>query len=444
MEKDQTNKILIIRLGEVVRVVLRKIWLMILVGALFAVGGYGVSTLTKEQPMYLTTTKLYVTGVNSAVPSANDLALGKQVLNNYIEVLKSGPVLEQVIENLELNMSAGQLKNCISVNIPAETCMLEMSVSFPDGEWAKKVADELVVVSATRALEVMGCTAPTVYEEAKIPSAPYNVNNASWIVFVLAGGVAGVGVSGFVILVMYFANNKFTNPYKISDKLRVNVLGAIPNAKYEDVAYQNFVSRLLFEEAGKKLISFVSACEKDNKYEFLQKVAEVLKNNGKKVILVDTNITNPSWGAGGITELGQRGLEEYLAGEVSLENVIVKKGGISYISCREAVVNAVELLDGKLFKELLEKLKSEYDYVFVDTAPVNYVLDTVCVAGKTETTILVVSGKTSRVGQAKEVIAILKDRGIEVTGAVLKDMKLSKDEKYMCKEFGKYFGVYGK
>ena len=444
MEKDQTNKILIIRLGEVVRVVLRKIWLMIIVGALFAAGGYGVSTLNKEQPMYQTTSKLYVTGVDAAVPSSAGLSLGKQVLNSYIEILKSGPVLEQVIENLDLNMSAAQLRNCISVNIPIDTCMLEISVSFPDGEWAKKVADELVVVSAARALEVMGCTAPTVYEEAAIPSAPYNVDNTSWILFVLAGGVAGVAISGFIIVVMYFANNKFTNPYKVSDRLRVNVLGAIPTVKYEEAAYQNFVSRLLYEETGRKLISFVSASEKDNKYEFLQKSAEVLNKNGKKVILVDTNITNSSWGAGGLAEVEQRGLEEYLREEVSLEDIIVTKEGISYINCKEAVVNAVELLEGKLFKDLLERLKSEYDYVFIDTAPVKYVLDTVCVAEKTETTILVVSQKTSRVGQAKEVIAILKDKGIEITGAVLKDMKLSKDGKYMCREFGKYFGVYEK
>ena len=442
MEKNQINKILIIRVSELIHVVMKKIWAIVLTGVLLALVGCGVAAATKEKLMYLTTTKLYVTGVDSTVPSANDLALGKQVLNNYIEVLKSGPVLNKVIENLGLNMSAGQLKNCISINIPPETCMLEMSVVFSDGEWAKKIADELVVVSAERALEVMGCTEPIIYEEAYVPVAPYNADKLSGILYALVGGAVGVVVSGFVIVVMYFTNTKFTNPYKVTDRLRLKMLGVIPNTEYQEAAYQNFLSHVKFEDPAAKIISFVSATENEEKYEFIEKLAESLKQNGKKVVIVDTNITNPQWGAGNRVELYYKGIEAYLKGDVSLEDVIVQREGIAYIYCKEAVVNPTELLLQKQFSKLLVELKNEYDYVLVDTAPLNYVFDAICVIERTETSVMVISGNKSRVEQAKEALAILKEHNCSLLGAVLKDADISKDRVYFCKEFGKYFGVY--
>lgn len=444
MEKNPINKIFIIRVSEVIHVVMKKIWVILIAGAVLAVAGFGVGAATKEQPMYSTTSKLYVTGVDAAVPSSAGLTLGKQVLNSYIEILKSGPVLEQVIENLNLNMSVGQLRNCISVYIPTDTSMLEITVIFPDGEWAKKVADELVVVSAARALEVMGCTAPIVYEEAYVPSAPYNTNNLSMLLFAALGGVAGVGASGFVIVVLYFMNSRFTNPYKVTDRLRVRMLGVVSDTEYQEMAYQSFISNMQFENPKAKVLSFVSATEKEDKYEFIEKAAESLKKMGKQVVLVDTNVRNPKWGAGNRVEVYQQGLETYLRGEISLEEIITRRNGIACIDCREAVANPTELLMKKEFSGLLNQLKNQYDYVLVDTAPLNYVSDAICVAEITDETILVVSGRAGKVAQAKAVLAKLKEHDKEVLGAVLKDAQVLKDEEYFCKEFGKYFGVFEK
>ena len=201
--------------------------------------------------------------------------------------------------------------------------MIEIAVAFPDPEWAKKVADELVTASGERAQEIMGCSIPVVYEEANVPSSPYNVDNSSPIIYGLLGGVAGMGLTGFLILVSYFANTKFSNPYKVTDKLHLKTLGVIPdasakNAVYEEAAYQNFCSQMFFEKPNAKIINFVSATEKENKYELMQKVAVNLQKMDKKVILLDTNLSNPNWGAATQGDGNKNGLEAYLAGKAQL------------------------------------------------------------------------------------------------------------------------------
>ena len=449
MEKNHKNNIIVIRVAEIISLLFKRLWVIVLAGVLFAVAGYGFAAAKIPEPLYSATSKLYVTGVESAVPSTLSIGLGQQVINNYIAILESRPVLEQVIENLNLNMSYAELKNCISENVPSGTCMLEINVVFPDPEWAKKVSDELVAVSAERALEIMGCTAPIVYEEANIPAQPFNMGGTSSLEFLLLGGFAGVALAGFGILVSYFANTKFNSPNKVTDKLYLKNLGVLPdsnakNAVYEEAAYQNFGSRLFFEKPGARVIDFVSATEKENKYVFIQKAADSLQKVGKKVILLDTNLSNPGWGAADKADTSKKSLEAYLTGNAQLKDIVAEKDGVAGICCTEAVMNAPELLASEAFSELLEQLKQEYDYILVDTAPMTYVPDALCAAEKADAVVLILSAKTSRIGQAKQVMASLQEREISVTGAVIKDMDIRKGGRYFRKEFGMYFGVYEK
>lgn len=448
MEKNPKNNIIVVHVAELIHLFAKRLWVIILAGIVFAAAGYSYAVMTKEIPMYMTTTKMYVTGVEAAVPSAAGINLGQQVLNNYIEILKSRPVLEQVIENLNLNMSYRELENCISENIPLETCMLEVSVTFPDPEWAKKVADELVVVSAERAWQIMGCTEPVVYEEAYAPEEPYNYSSSE-ILYTLLGGIGGVALACFVILLNYFANSKFDSPNKVTDKLHLKKLGVIPKASsknlaYQEAAYQVFCSHLFFAKPDARVINFVSATEKENKYAFLLKAMESLQKMGKKVILLDTNLSNPQWGAGQEADTNGKGLEAYLTGQVTLKDIVIEKEGMAFIYCKEAVMNAAELLGGKSFSELLDQLKQEYDYILVDTAPLAYVPDALCAAQQADAVVLVLSGKTSRIRQAKEAASLLAERELPVVGAVLWDINIQKGGKYFRKEFGMYFGVYEK
>ena len=58
-------------------------------------------------------------------------------------LITSRSVLEEVIDNLGLDMGYGALKGNVSINNPDETRILQITVTNPDPQLAKELADEL-------------------------------------------------------------------------------------------------------------------------------------------------------------------------------------------------------------------------------------------------------------------------------------------------------------
>lgn len=443
---QKNNNIIIIRMDELVHWVMRRLVWILLAGALLAAAGGYYASKMKSTPMYQASTKLYVTGVQTFVPSTGNFALGKQVINSYMEIMKSRPVLDEVIANLGLNMSANQLKSCISGRVLGDTCMLEVTLSFPEPEWAKKTLDELVVSTAEYAFEIMGCTPPTVFEESEIPTAPYNTFVPPVLKYALFGGAAGVALAGFLVLVLYFLNAKFDTPGKAEDKMSAPVWGVLPKEeKYKQGAKEVFVSRLSYEAGDAGLVSFVRATSKENTYLVMKQAVLGLQEVGKKVICIDTNLGNPMWSSMAKENETGKGLSEYLSGTAERKDVICKtEGEPDRILCGAKVINSGELLKSPAFGELLAQLKEEYDYIFLDVPPVQYSMDAFVVAEASEKVLWVLSAKNTKTYVAKSAKKSLDAKEITSDGLVLNGVSVRRGGHFFKKKYGTYVGLYRK
>jgi len=447
MENTQKgNNMIVIRVDELIHWVLRRLAWIALMGILCAgIGGYYASMI-KVTPMYQATAKLYVTGVQTMVPSSGNFTLGRQVITNYVEIMESRPVMEEVINNLELNMTSQQLKSCISQRVPSDTCILEVSISFPDGEWAKIVLDEILVVSAEYALEVMGCTPPIVYEESTVPTAPYNTFVPPVMKYAVIGGVAGIMLAGFLVLVLYFSNGKFYTPGKAEDILSASVWGVLPKEdKYKQVARDVFVSRVSYETEGNKVVSFVRTTSKERSYEVMHQAYLGLQEAGKKVICVDTSLGNPSWSVLGGANTEIKGLHELLIGKAALAELIQKtEGEPDKLLCGGKALNSGELLKGESFRALLLQLKEEYDYIFLDVPPMQYSMDAFAVMAASDLNVWVLSAKKTNKYMAKSVKKSMETKNVTADGLVLTDVSVKRGGHFFKKKYGSYIGMYRK
>lgn len=443
---QKSNNIIIIRMDELVHWVMRRIIWILLAGVLLAAAGGYYASRMRSTPMYQATTKLYITGVQSFVPSTGNFALGRQVINNYVEIMKSRPVLEEVINNLGLNMSPQQLSKCISARVLGDTCMLEVSLAFPEAEWAKKTLDELVVVSAEQAFEIMGCTPPTVFEESVVPTAPYNTFVPPVLKFAVIGGAAGVLLAGFLVLVFYFLNSKFDTPGAAEDKLSVPVWGVLPKEeKYKQGAGEAFVSRLSYEADGAKTIAFVRTTTKEASYDAMKQAFAGLQKAGKKVICVDTNFGNPTWSELGGNKTGVKGVCELLAGKSLLSELIRKvEGEPDKLLCGARAVNSGELLKGASFAGLLGRLKESYDYIFLDVPPVQYGMDAFAVMSAVDLNLWVLSAKKTKTYTAKNAKKNMTAKNVTVDGLVLTEVSVRRGGRFFKKKYGSYVGLYRK
>jgi capsular exopolysaccharide synthesis family protein len=157
----------------------------------------------------------------------------------------------------------------------------------------------------------------------------------------------------------------------------------------------------------------------------------------KKVILVDLDLrkaTLSSWSVPNRT-----GISAYLSGiNTSLDELTVKEWlnpNLDILPVGKLPPNPAELLLSPRFKELISVLQKRYDYVFLDTTPVNIVADASIVADVAEMTIFVVREGLLDRRMLPELEQIYKTCKFPNMAVLLNGSSMSS---------GKYYGGYGR
>ena len=168
-----------IDLTEIFFVLLKKIWLILLVGILLAAGA-GFYTKKYITPQYQSTSMLYVLGKSTSITSLADIQLGTQLTSDYVIMIKSRPVVNEVIENMNLDLTYEQMVKKIAVNNPSNTRIIKITVTDPDPFMARDIATEFVNVSKKKMAEIMVTDEPTVVEEGSLNETPVSPSPVSY------------------------------------------------------------------------------------------------------------------------------------------------------------------------------------------------------------------------------------------------------------------------
>lgn len=212
-----------IDLLEIFGVLMSRIWLILLVAVVFA-GGTGVFCKFIMTPIYTSTTQLCILS-NTTIASLQDLAIGTQLTQDYIVVVQSRPVVEQVIENLELDMTYEELLSVTSVENPTDTRILSISVTNPDPTLAKQIVDQYAQVSRKRIADLMDINEPGIIEEGHVAerkTSPTTTKNA------MIAGVLGVLLASAFVIIRYMMDDTIKSSEDIERYLGLNTLGILP------------------------------------------------------------------------------------------------------------------------------------------------------------------------------------------------------------------------
>ena len=144
---NSRNNEMEIDLLELFRVWKKKLWLIILVTFLGGTVGFAFSKIAPT-PMYTSTSMMYAVSKETTLTSLADLQIGSQLTQDYKVIITSRPVLEEVIGDLDLNISYEILKSKISINNPADTRILAITATDPDPQMAKAIVDRTASVSS--------------------------------------------------------------------------------------------------------------------------------------------------------------------------------------------------------------------------------------------------------------------------------------------------------
>ena len=266
------------------------------------------------------------------------------------------------------------------------------------------------------------------------------------------GGVVGLFCGTGLAYVVRIADRTFHNPNELRQALGLPIMGQIPplvvqNGKAgkdagEEVvfpidptlisyhrprsrhaeAFRGLRTALFFNaHVGQhKVIQITSPNPKDGKSTMAANLAICMAQSGKKVMLVDCDLRNPT-----VHKLfglkNSVGASDVIAGEAELPDAIqsVDVENLSIVPSGPNPSNPSELLTSPRFDELVKLLGERYDLIIVDSPPLLAVSDPATIASRVDGVLLVMritkDGRPEAV-QAKQLLASM---GAEILGVVV-------------------------
>ena len=216
-----------IDLVELFHVIAHRWWIILislLVGALVA----GLYTVFFVTPMYKAKSTIYILGSSSSVISVQDLQIGSQLTSDYQELIKKRTVIEEVIKKLDLDMTYEQLRDSVQAANAQDTRFIEISVTNPDPELARDIANEVAETTINKVALVMKTDKPTLVESAVIPKTPVSPSFSKNIIL---GGLLLAILAIGVIVVRYLLDDTIKTEEDVIKYTGLNTLASLPDTK---------------------------------------------------------------------------------------------------------------------------------------------------------------------------------------------------------------------
>lgn len=195
---------------------------MSLVLGVVLVGG---ATKLFVTPMYSATSTIYILTKTTSVTSLADIQMGSALTADFQSLATTRTVIDEVIDELNLDMTYNELLERITIENPTDTHFLKTTVEDPNPKVAKDISNTMATVIADKVAEIMTTDKPTTVEKAiaaKSPSSPNVMKNAA------IGGLLFMIVAMGIILLRYFMDDTLKNEEDVQKYLGMNTLAAIP------------------------------------------------------------------------------------------------------------------------------------------------------------------------------------------------------------------------
>ena len=178
-------------------------------------------------PLYEATSSLYVVSAsNNSVVNLTDLQIGSQLTADYQELMRSRPLLEDVISRLSLEgMTVQELEKSIRITNTSDTRILKVTASSPDPRQAAAIANELVSLARVYLPQIMETQEPNLVEEAVVPTRKAS---PSYLYNLVLGGILGAALCCGVLVGRRLLNDTLVTPEDMARCFGVEPLATIP------------------------------------------------------------------------------------------------------------------------------------------------------------------------------------------------------------------------
>jgi capsular exopolysaccharide synthesis family protein len=205
-------------------------------------------------------------------------------------------------------------------------------------------------------------------------------------------------------------------------------------------AYKTLRTNLMFaaQNPGCKRIIITSATPNEGKSTNCCNLGITLAQTNSNVLIIDCDLRKPA-----IHKFfkvkGIPGFSEILAGMNDVKDAVQSTDydKLSIICGGTIPPNPAELLGSPAMNELLYRLSLQFDYILLDTPPLNLVTDTLALTTMTDGVVLVARQGQTTYPELGHALASLKFANAKVLGTILNGVAGSEHYRYSKKKYRK-------
>ena len=427
-----------------VRAALRALWWVPVVGLVVG-GGTAAGVTALQTPQYESSTTFLVSGSVDGGQPLQAAALAEQRLPGYVRLLESTDFAGRVVEDLGLDVPPGDLRRSIDATAPDDTLLIDVTVTDSSPERAQRIAEsvgdqfpalvaELETPVAGRGGD-RGATEPSVEvavtQRAGLPTGPISPDPARNVgLGLLTGLLVGLGLT-----FTRAALDRTVTAEDVTELLGAPVLGRIPRLRPGEApvlesgatgpaaeAFRRLRNNLQWLDSDRptRAVLVADAAAEGDAAATAADLALALVDAGHRVALVCADLRDP-----GLAEMlglaRKAGLAEVLSGRAQLSRALRRHGqrDLWVLPPGAAPSEPGDLIASRATRDLLDKLRGDFDYLLVHVPPLLPVADASALAGHVDGVLLTVAQGRTRPEELREVAEVLGLARARLLGVVL-------------------------
>ena len=270
----------------------------------------------------------------------------------------------------------------------------------------------------------------------------------------------GLMLGAALVLAREFSQNTFRESTELEKRTGYTVIGQIPSIparrRKRVLKYLQDKPTSVAAEAIRNLRTSVLLSDIDNPPQIIMStssipgegkttqslaIAQNLTGLGKTVLLIEGDLRKRIF-AEYFDIKDKKGLLSVLSADTKLEDAVVHEPSLNadVLIGEKSTTNPADIFSSKRFGEFLAGLRKQYDYIIIDTAPVNLVPDARVIGQSVDAVMYTVKWDSTTHRQVQDGLRALENVNVRVAGLVLGQIDARQMKRY---GYGDSYGSYG-
>ena len=231
-----------INLIPVLKELLRRLWLIVLVGLLVGAASF-VGAKIFVKPTYRCAFTAYInnkqTQKNTDYLSVSDVNASTQIVRTYKTTLMSARILTTAAKAIDMDASYEALQDMVSTEVEDETQIITLYVVSTSPKTAYEFAKEIASTAPAQMANIVEGSSMKIIDYPEVPGGIYS---PSYSRFALIGALAGFLISALIICIMQYFNDRIQDEVELAEHYTLAIIGVIPDILNADKNKGNYYS----------------------------------------------------------------------------------------------------------------------------------------------------------------------------------------------------------